>query len=308
MHHRFGRCGLAINRMRILITGSTGFIGSHLVERLASDHELYGLARRAPTKPHAQVCYIYQDLAQPLDYKQLPAQLDAIIHQAAVINTETVDATIPFLVNVVAAWRLLAYAADAGVSAFVHASTGGIYGCGPHPFHETDLPNPMDLYSLTKAQAELALLAAEGSFRKVTLRYFFPYGVGTPNPIPGYVAKAVRGEPIPIMAGGGPKFNPIHISDAVEATVRALSVQGDRTLNIAGSEIATFASIAEMAGEMAGRKVEFQSYPVEQAIPYYQSDLVASTEQMQASLHLTPQVPLKVAIAELVASNYNDCQ
>lgn len=287
--------------MRILITGATGFIGRHLVARLARVHEVYALVRQIPTSPLPTVHYLCQDLAQPLDRRQLPQQLDAIIHQAAVIDTAGVDDSIPFLVNVVGTWRLLEYAATAGVQTFVHASTGGVYGCSQQPLRESDPLNPMDLYSLTKAQAELAVQAASGTFHKVVLRYFFPYGIGTPNPIPAYVRRAVCGEPIEILASGGPLFNPLHISDAVEATVQALSLTCSVTLNIAGKQVTTFAEIATMAAHSVGRQPLLQPIPDEAAIPYYRANLVADTTRLDTLLTMPQPVPLSKGIAELVA-------
>ncbi len=127
-----------------------------------------------------------------------------------------------------------------GVRTFVHASTGGVYGCATSPFVESDPFNPMDLYSLTKAQAELAVQAAPGDFHKVVLRYFFPYGTGTPNPIPRWVERVLSGEPFQVLQSGKPAFNPLHISDAVEATVRALALEQSAILNIAGQRSPRF--------------------------------------------------------------------
>lgn len=287
--------------MRILITGATGFIGRHLVERLAPMHEVYALVRQRPRAPQPTVVYCCQDLTQPLDQQQLPTHLDAIIHQAAVIDTDGVDDATPFLVNVLGTWRLLEYAERAGVQTFVHASTGGIYGCSQHPLRESDPPNPMDLYSLTKAQAELAVQAARGKFHKVVLRYFFPYGVGTPNPIPSYVQRALSGEPIEILASGGPLFNPLHITDAVTMTLQALTLQEDVTVNIAGTEVTSFAAIAEMAAAQVGRQPCFQRIAPEAAIPYYRAHLVADTSCMTALFQSPPHVSLQHGITELVA-------
>lgn len=285
--------------MRILITGATGFIGRHLVARLVASHAVYALVRRLPAAPIANVHYLCQDLAQPLDRQQLPQQLDAIIHQATVIDTDAVDDATPFLVNVVGTWRLLAYAAETGVRTFVHASTGGIYGCSPQPLGENDPPHPLDLYSLTKAQAELAVQAAAGDFHKVVLRYFFPYGIGTPNPIPSYVQRAVQGEPITILAGGGPWFNPLHITDAVEMTVQALALDQTVTVNIAGQEATTFAHIATIAARHVGREPIFQSIPDETALPYYRANLIAATERMNQLFPRSTWVSLQQGITEL---------
>ncbi len=286
--------------MRILITGATGFIGRHLVERLAPEHEIIAMVRRQPTVRHPSVQYIEQDLAVPLDESRLPQALDVVIHQAALIDTERANPHDPFCVNVAATWQLLTYAAKAGIRSFVYASTGGVYGCRKDPLREGDPLNPLDLYSLTKAQAEFAVHAATGNFHKIILRYFFPYGVGTPNPIPTFVQRAVAGEVIDRLEGGGPRFNPLHISDAVEATVRALSLTGDHTINIAGTEITTFAELAALAARYAKRPVHFRPIPMAAAIPYYRSDLVAATERMEKLLDFRPQVALATGIRELV--------
>lgn len=295
--------------MRVLVTGATGFIGRNLLGPLvAQGHDVVGLVRRPPHPPAPAVDYCVQDLSAPLDYARLPAQVDAIIHQATLIDTgptgaATEDAK-PFLTNVVGTWRILHYAQHAGARIFVHASTGGVYGCSSRPLVEESPLNPMDLYSLTKAQAELAVTASRHtiparSFATVLLRYFFPYAVGTPNPIPHYVAAAVRGETVALPPGGGPRFNPLHIQDAVAATVAALALEQDTVLNVAGTEITTFGEIAAFAAARAGCPLQTRELPADAVIPYYGSDLVAEIGAMQRILGITPQISLASGLAEL---------
>lgn len=291
--------------MRVLITGATGFIGRHLATRLADEHEVIGLVRRLPDAPLPGVDYCVQELTAPLDLTRLPAQVDAVIHQAALIDTaaaanDVADDAAPFLANVVATWRLLRYAEQAGATRFLHASTGGVSGSSPHLLREDDPFNPQDLYSLTKSQAELAVRHTPTPFPTVILRYFFPYGAGTPNPIPGYITRALAGETIALPAGGGPRFNPIHIRDTVEATVAALALDSDAVLNIAGTEITTFGAIAEFAAQRVGKRVQFATLPAEQVIPYYRADLVADVTRMRHVLGYQPQVTLLEGLSELV--------
>lgn len=294
--------------MRILITGANGFIGGHLVRQLAGTHEVFALQRRQPVVPWPNVRYLQQDLSQPLDRAILPDRLDVIIHQAALIDTTQADERMAFAVNVAATWELLRYAQAAGVRSFVHASTGGVYGCRNQPFVESDSYNPIDLYSLTKAQAELAVQAAPGDFHKVVLRYFFPYGVGTPNPIPNWVQQAVTGAPLQVTASGKPALNPLHIIDALEATQRTLLLEQSAILNIAGVEITTIAEIASLAAHLVGRQPNLITVPDQTVIPYYQADLVADIRQMQHLLNFTPRVPLASGLAELVESAASDGQ
>jgi UDP-glucose 4-epimerase len=287
--------------MRILITGASGFIGRHLVRRLVGEHELFALVRRLPEAPMPGVLYLVQDLSQPLARTALPARVDVIIHQAVLIDTAPHPDALAFAVNVVATWELLKYGQAAGVHTFVHASTGGVYGCRNQPFVERDLFNPMDLYSLTKAQAELAVQAAPGDFYRVVLRYFFPYGAGTPNPIPRWIEAVVTGAPLPVLRSGKPALNPLHINDAVEATVRSLYLQRSAVINIAGAESATIEGIARIAGLHAGRPPNLVWIDDEASIPYYRADLVADIQQMQTLLAFTPSISLDTGIAELVA-------
>lgn len=285
--------------MKILLSGATGFIGRHLLDRLAGQHEMFALVRQAPRQAIPDVEYIAQDLGQPLKLAALPSQIDAIIHQAALIDTNTDDDSLAFRVNVEATWSLLRYAEKAGAHTFVHASTGGVYGCSDKPFVESDPFNPMDLYSLTKAQAELAVQAAPGDFHKVVLRYFFPYGVGTPNPIPRWVQQALSGEPFPVLRSGKPHFNPLHISDAVETTIRALRLEQSIILNIAGTETTSIRGIAELAAQLAGRTARLEFIPDAMAIPYYRANLVADISRMRALLAFVPAISLRQGITEL---------
>jgi nucleoside-diphosphate-sugar epimerase len=107
------------------------------------------------------------------------------------------------------------------------------------------------------------------------------------------------GEPIQILEGDGPRLNPLHISDAVEATERALAIEADEVLNVAGTEVTTFAEIAALAARRAGREALIERIPRAEAIPYYRSDLVASIARMQDRLGFTPRVSLEATIFEL---------
>ncbi len=286
--------------MRILITGTSGFIGGHLVQRLAAEHEVWALQRRTPVAPHAGVTYVLQDLTQPLDRDLLPDRMDAIIHQAAWIHPAAdEDENQSFLANVAGTWRMVEYARRAGVHTFLHASTGGIYGPGERPFVESDPPNPVELYSVTKTQAETAVLANPGAFHTIILRYFFPYGVGTPNPMPSFIRRAVRGEPISILASGRPRINPLHISDAVEATVRALALGESDIINVAGEETTNFGQIASMAARHVGREPVFVPVSDTLAPGYYSANIMGHIGRMRARLDFTPRVMLAEGLIEM---------
>jgi len=115
----------------------------------------------------------------------------------------------------------------------------------------------------------------------------------------------VQGKPIEILASGGPWFNPLHITDAVELTVQALTLDQSVTVNIAGQELTTFAQIATMAARHVGREPLFQEVADEAAIPYYRANLIAATERMNQLFSKPTPISLLQGVTEL-AEHYTN--
>ncbi|TLY28387.1 MAG: NAD(P)-dependent oxidoreductase, partial [Nitrospirae bacterium] len=139
--------------MNILVTGTTGFIGSWLVKRLMSDHALYCLTRTAGLLPvHPQVHAIELDLADTFDAGRLPASMDAIIHLAQSRHFRKFPdyAKDIFQVNTQSTLQLLDYGRQAKIKVFVCASSGGVCGYQPRPIVETDSPELLNFYLASK--------------------------------------------------------------------------------------------------------------------------------------------------------------
>jgi UDP-glucose 4-epimerase len=245
--------------VRVLVTGATGFVGRHLVRRLlAEGHEVTVLHRPASSPPEG-LRAVAVDLVD-LVPDDLSGPLDAVVHLAARLdNPFGVDRTLAELAapNVLGTLRLLEAAAAVGIGRFLHASTGGV-GSNPQPggrMFEHDPAGPINPYGLTKHLAEQAVQAYAWPFERVSLRYFAPYGRDGSNPMFRHHLESLeRGEPIDVGAGGTPEINPIHVDDAVAATVRALDAQAlPSVINIAGAEVATMARLVDLLGRAVGR-------------------------------------------------------
>lgn len=279
--------------MRVAVTGSTGFIGRALVSRLASSgHSVVALGRRPSDIEGVESRHL--DLSEPVALDPDPG-VEALIHLGAVIDVDDPPTPRQLAANVGASWALAAWARERDVR-FLHASSGGVYGCDRHPFSEEDPLAPNDPYAVTKAMAETAVSAVNPD--AVILRYFFPYGPRTPNPIESIVEAVVAGDPIRVRSDGGPRFNPIHLDDTVELTVAALTELGPGPTNIAGTEITSFAEIAEMAGAVAGVSARLVRVESSELIPYYRSDLVGDITRQQRHLPV-PTTSLADGIAAL---------
>jgi len=106
--------------MRIAVTGATGFVGSHLIElAVAEGHEVNALTRR-PQEAQAGVSWIEGALDKPEGLAALCKGCDAVIHVAGVING---DAHAFYQGNVVGTENMIAAAASADISRFIHVSS-----------------------------------------------------------------------------------------------------------------------------------------------------------------------------------------
>lgn len=284
--------------MRILVTGGTGFVGRHLAERLVAEGHSVSLIVRpggAARAGAAGTSAIAVDLTE-LEPSHLPGPFDAVVHLAARLdNPFGVDRTLAELAlpNVVGTLRLLEAVAAVGAGRFVHGSTGGV-GSNPPPggrMHEDDPPGPVNPYGLTKHLAEQAVRASAWPFERVSLRYFAPYGRDGSNPMFAHHADAIRrGEPIEVGAGGTPELNPIHIDDAVEATMRALDAPGlPPVINVAGPDVVTMAVLLELMGRATGRP------PIVRERPEPAASWAADIERMTRFLG-APRIGLREGI------------
>jgi nucleoside-diphosphate-sugar epimerase len=109
------------------------------------------------------------------------------------------------------------------------------------------------------------------------------------------VQRVLHGTPVIIAGKTGVTMNPIHVSDAVEATIRALQVVRQETFNVAGAESTTILDLAELIGSMTGTKPVYAFEPEKGAMA-----MVANIEKMKLKLGVSPKVSLKEGLDRLV--------
>lgn len=172
---------------RVLITGATGFIGSHVV---AAARTVPGLRPRLMTHrtalpasavpPGAET--VYGDLADPATLRGSCEGVDAVIHCASWLGGDEPTAR---SVNAQGTRALTEEAARCGVTRIVYLSTASVYGRGPFTALRPGQaePAPASATSLTRAAAEQHILAAGG----VVVRPHLVYGAGDRWAVPGLV-------------------------------------------------------------------------------------------------------------------------
>jgi nucleoside-diphosphate-sugar epimerase len=175
--------------LKILVTGTTGFIGSNLVPKLIErGYDVYGFERyvtgRYVLGQSRDVKTVFGDLREYFAVKQIIHQVqpDIVIHLASISPVaysyghpiEVIEANFIATVN-------LAEACLREVSHFAHflfASTSESYGNGPSPKTEETIQNPNSPYAVSKLACEKYLLYMRDAhgFPITILRNFNTYG------------------------------------------------------------------------------------------------------------------------------------
>ena len=140
------------NPLSVLVTGSSGFIGTHVVRHLqAAGHRVTGLDHIPPNDPLPEgVSFHVCDIRKG----DLPDRtFDAVVHLAALAGVRpSMDRPMEYeITNVIGTIRLLEFCRRMGIPRFVFASSSSVYGPDtPLPAREDSPANPCSPYALTK--------------------------------------------------------------------------------------------------------------------------------------------------------------
>ena len=249
--------------MKVLVTGGSGFIGSHVVDRLrARGHEprIFDLV---PSPYHGpEVELVLGDLCDPATTRSAMQGCDAVVHLAAVADVDevAVDPERTDRVNTHGTHVLLQAARELGVGRFVFASTIWVYGdaTGPRAVDE-DMPLglPRHFYTATKIAGEM-YTASYGELYGVEwtiLRFGIPYGprARPAAVVPAFTARALAGQPLTIAGDGTQSRRFVYVEDLADGVALSLApVAANRIYNLVGRENTSVRAIARTIREIVG--------------------------------------------------------
>jgi UDP-glucose 4-epimerase len=238
-----------------LVTGASGFIGGHLLARLARDGcSVVGLdaappdpsAAAPPAGAEVLTVDIRDDEAVRVALDEVRPEVVYHLAAQASVAMSMRDPAADIEVNVLGSVRLARAAAEAGVRRFVFFSTGGaIYGQPKRiPVDEETPAMPLSVYGTSKLAAEryLGLLAEHGAFELSVLRPGNVYGPGQDSEGEAgvfaiFAARMLRAEPVTIFGDGSQGRDYVYVDDTVEAAL--LAATGKPATCVIGSGVAT---------------------------------------------------------------------
>lgn len=296
----------------ILVTGASGFVGSHLVRRLAGTGADVHVFLRSSSDARR-----LGGISGPLNRHTAdltdPASVRAAVHR---VRPRTIfhcaswgghpgqtDEAAIFGANLAGTFHLLSACAEAGFDRFVHTGSSSEYGMKTSPMAEGDEPAPVDAYGASKAGATLwcRAFAASRKLPVVTLRLFSPYGPwDDPVRLIPAAARAFLEGRSPQLASPSGARDFVYIDDVVDACLLAAVVPSaaGEIINVGSGRQATAGEVVDILS----RLIPGAPLPAWGAIPPRPGPAVwvADTGKARRILGWMPKVPLEVGLRRTV--------
>lgn len=254
---------------RILVTGGSGFIGSHLVDQLiAEGYETYIYDLREPTYDNA-FTYIKGDILDPHALTEATKGMDAIYHLAAEANVDEYylqprDSTVT---NTIGTIHVLEAVKTNKIPRMLFASTEWVYqGAKELIVDETTqlFPDAPDhIYTSSKIASELFIINYHKLYHVdfTIMRFGIPFGErARPQTVtPIFVSKSLKGEPITIK-GGEENFRQfIYIKDLVNGCVACMQKNGkNQIINLNGKDKIKIIDIIAHLEQIMKKNIDYE--------------------------------------------------
>lgn len=306
---------------RVLLTGITGFIGSHLAERLVADgHEVHGIAFEPPPHPNlaaiASKVHLHRaDLADPaaLRLAVAAARPDALVHLAgqAIPALAQRDASATVAVNVGGTANVLAALAPLRGARFVFASSADVYGVPDHAPITEDAPlRPTNVYAESKVAAEVLVreFGDRGDHPTVILR---PANTNGPRQHPHLAASTFAKQIAEAEAARTPavirhgrldaRRDFIDVRDVAAAYAAVIDLAPQRTeiYNLGTGDAVSIERVLEILVGLARVPVTTELDPG-RVRPGDATILALDSSALRARTGWSPRIPLERSLADLL--------
>lgn len=260
--------------MKILLTGGTGFIGSHLVKKLINSGQEIVLLKRSVSNTSRITDLLSQVKPYNIDQTDLEQVFvtekpDLIIHLATkYIKANPSHAEVKEMseVNIVLPTTLLRLAEKHGVKYFINTGTCFEYKLSNEPISEENLIEPYNDYAETKVKFEEVLRKSlkKSSLRAVTLKLFYPYGEKDNRKLIPIIMDSFILNTAFSLTKGEQKLNLTYVEDIVEAYMKTIEfMASDRyenyeVFNIGSDKAYSVKEVVSMVEKIAGKPTQLQ--------------------------------------------------
>lgn len=296
----------------LLISGSSGFIGHHLVlECVKQGHQVF-VTGKDEENGWCPECVHLGSKFYRLPWKRLP-KIDCLFHLAGCTDTMITDHRYMLKVNYEWAVRLFEAAYEHGVSNIVYSSSAAVYGKQQgDAFLEDDKLKPLNIYGESKARLDRYAMnwMKERSCPIVGLRYSNVYGgpseehkKRTASMVWQIFKKIKSGEMPTLFKYGEQARDFVHVNDVVQANLLAWKYNKSGIFNIGAGNMWSFNKIVELVNHVLGMHIGV-NYIDNWLQEYYQDYNAIVIERARSELGYDPKYNLLDGIREIHALNH----
>jgi UDP-glucose 4-epimerase len=302
---------MEIGGSTFLVTGGSGFIGSHVVDRLVAEEAaevvVFDARPRAENLTEAlasgRVRLVEGDVGDEAALAEAMAGVNGVFHMAVLpLGPCSEDPRRCVDVNVVGTFNVLDAARKAGVQKVVFSSASSVYGDTNETMDETHPLGARTMYGASKIAGEYFARAFHDLYGLdyVILRYMNVYGPRQDGGLVINVLRRIRsGQPPTIMGDGSQSFDFVHVADVAAANVRAMASDVDEaTLNVGGGNEVTVREIVDRLIDLSGASME-PEIRADADVPMTRR--VGSSERAEDLLGWKPEYDLDRGLADVVA-------
>lgn len=257
-----------------LVTGGSGFIGSHVVDRLvkggATNVRVFDKVVRRENLANASAAgsveLVEGDVTDTDAVRRAMDGVDGVFHMVVLPLGPTVEQPrLGLDVNVVGTFNVFEAAQQAGVGKVVFSSASSVYGDTDDTMDESHPLGARTMYGASKIAGEYFLRSFNDQYGLpyVTLRYMNVYGPRQEGGLVMAVARRVLSGQAPSITGDGSQsFDFVHVADVADANVAGMvsAVSGEE-FNVGSGTEASAREIAERLIEVIGADVEVTYQP-----------------------------------------------
>lgn len=304
--------------MKILVTGSQGFIATNLIKQLVvCGHQIVGVDNMVSGSNNIiytrHLCdHFNLDLSSSDCIPKLSSildQVDTVIHLAA--NGNVVDSVSSpgenFNSNVVSTFNLLECIRNVGVKRIVFSSTGGaLMGNTPPPVSEASVPMPISPYGSSKLSCEAYIRSFSHcyNFESIILRFgnvYGPFSSHKKGVINQWIRSILKNEPLVVYGDGNSSRDYIHVSDLCSGLINSLSYEFPldsccEVFHLSNSREITLNELADVLRSISTNPFVIQKFPVRVGEV---ANNFADTSKAKQLLRFMPSTSFDDGISEL---------
>ncbi len=295
---------------RILVTGSSGQLGSFMCEQLMRGNDVVGMDVRPQPHGHLQSISMVGDITEEAHVKQAVQGVQSVVHCAAQVSVErsTQDPLFDAWTNILGTITLLNEAAQAGVSKFVYVSSAAVLGQPKYvPIDENHPTQPISNYGASKLAGEkyAYAYAKNTSMETVIVRPFNFYSprADPQSPYSGVITRfisRVREDKPPVIDGDGRQTRDfIHARDVAAMLQLVIEKEGlnGEVFNCGSGRSTSINELASTVIMASGKRLKPENGPARVGDI---KDSLSTCAKARRMLGFEPKIPLSEGIAELI--------